>query len=232
LGEIFPQIKFWNVCVSGHRIAHKQFSTPEWTATVEKRIPGTKRIADVLLENTSTGKFVALEVHHTHAVGEIKKHECGEVCIPIVEVNAVDITPDCRDLDNEVDNCGWEDCVLCQQEDRERRARAQKYRIQWENDERARRELEEMEQEQFENDERARKDIEEFQLEQRRIQNEARDVERIEQERVRHETREREREERERQEARRKLPRPRTPQEQQLHKMRLEYKRMGIPVNF
>ena len=38
--------------------------------------------------------------------------------------------------------------------------------------------------------------------------------------------------ERERKEARSRLQKPRNAEEQQLHKMRLEYKRMGIPVDF
>ena len=54
---------FWDVCGNEHRVGSShQFQASEWNCTVEKKIPGTKRIADVLLENMFTGKVIAIEV--------------------------------------------------------------------------------------------------------------------------------------------------------------------------
>ena len=58
-------------------------------------------------------------------------------------------------------------------------------------------------------------------------------LKRIEEERVQTEKRALERQERERQELKPKgLQKPRTAEEARLHKMRVEYKRMGIKVDF
>lgn len=57
-------------------------------------------------------------------------------------------------------------------------------------------------------------------------------LERIEEERIRVEKQVLDREQREREDARKRLPKPRTADEDRLHKMRLEYKRLGIKINF
>ncbi|KAJ1466030.1 hypothetical protein T484DRAFT_1756976 [Baffinella frigidus] len=122
---------------------------PEWTATVEKKIPGTLRIADVLLQNSSTGESVALEVYHTHEVGPDKLEECRRAGVRIIEVEETGITSDCRDLDNELDHCEWGDCAVCQREEQERQARVQAYRARKEKEEHDRRAREELEREQL-----------------------------------------------------------------------------------
>jgi hypothetical protein len=198
LCDIFSQISFWSVCTEGHRISKNQYPAEEWTATVEKRIPGTKaRVADVLLENSCTGKCVALEVYHTHSVGNDKERECKLAGVPIIEVKAVGVTPDCRDINNQANQHYWGDCCVCRRKDQERQERDKAYRIIWEHEERTRvqnaarkaeqertREVYRIEQE------RAR---EVYRIEQER----AREVDRIEQERAREDIRARKREERE-----------------------------------
>ena len=68
---------FWNVCGKEHRVGKSiQFDALEWNCTVEKKIPGTARIADVLLENMFTEEIVAIEVYNTHKVGFLKAQEC------------------------------------------------------------------------------------------------------------------------------------------------------------
>lgn len=67
-------------------------------------------------------------------------------------------------------------------------------------------------------------------LNQQRAQEAAREVERVEQEQAR--TLLRERQERQRKPSECRLPKPRTAEEKRIHAMRLEYKRMGIPVDF
>jgi hypothetical protein len=158
LCDIFQQINFWRVCGCNHRITKKQYTGPEWTATVEKQIPGTKRIADVLLENSSTKEAVALEVYHTHAVKKDKKTECELAGVTIIEVEAthvvhgvevVAITPDCRDLNNELNQYEHDECGECVEEDRLRRARVKAYRARKEKEEHDRSEREELEREQL-----------------------------------------------------------------------------------
>ena len=97
----------------GHRITKKQYTGPEWKATVEKKIPGTKRIADVLLTNCVTNEVVALEVFNSHAVGDDKKEECDLAGVSLIEVDADDVTPDCIDLNNELDEYEPKDCGKC-----------------------------------------------------------------------------------------------------------------------
>jgi hypothetical protein len=60
----------------------------------------------------------------------------------------------------------------------------------------------------------------------------ARDRERYERELVQNEARQREREQLDIDKARRRLPKPRTADEERVHKMRMDYKRMGIAVSF
>jgi hypothetical protein len=158
LSDIFQQINFWRVCGCNHRITKKQYTGPEWTATVEKQIPGTKRIADVLLENSSTKEAVALEVCHTNAVADDKKTECELAGVTIIEVRAthvvhgvevVAITSDCRDLDNELNQYEHDECGECVEEDRLRQARFKAYRARKEKEEHDRRAREELEREQL-----------------------------------------------------------------------------------
>jgi hypothetical protein len=158
LRDIFPQINFWRVCGYNHRITKKQYTGPEWTATVEKQIPGTTRIADVLLENSSTKEAVALEVYHTHAVAEDKKTECELAGVTIIEVEATHvvhgvevlaITPGCRDLDNELNQYEHDECGECVEEDLLRQARVKAYRARKEKEEHDRRAREELEREQL-----------------------------------------------------------------------------------
>jgi hypothetical protein len=139
LGDIFPKINFWRVCHVGHRITKDQYAASEWTATVEKKIPGTNgRIADVLLQNSSTSMSVALEVHNTNAVEKRKREECELAGVPIIEIKVATITPNCFDLDNEQNQYQCEDCSVCILEKQERHERAKRYRIWWDNNERER----------------------------------------------------------------------------------------------
>ncbi len=57
-------------------------------------------------------------------------------------------------------------------------------------------------------------------------------LERLEEERRRVEKQTIDREAREREDARKRLKKPRTADEDRLHKMRLEYKRMNIKIDF
>jgi hypothetical protein len=245
--DIFSQINFWTVCGWGHRITKNRYTTPEWTATVEKEIPGTKRIADVLLENSSTKQAVALEIYHTSGVGEAKKRECELAGVTIIEVKARDcllaITPGCRDLNNWLNKVRYGDCAVCKHKEKIQEARDKAYHAQLERDERDRNELEELEREhrrvqniamELQNAARNAERIEQKRArEEERIEQErAREEERIEQERLRQETRARERERRERQDARSRMPQPRSVEQQRVHRMRLAYKRIGIPVDF
>ena len=127
LCDIFPKINFWRVCHIGHRITKDQYTGPEWTATVEKKIPGTdRRIADVLLQNSSTGMSVALEVHNTNAVSKQKREECELAGVPIIEIDVDMITPNCFDLDNEQNEYQCEDCSVCI---REKQKRMERYKV-------------------------------------------------------------------------------------------------------
>jgi hypothetical protein len=139
LCDIFPKINFWRLCHSGHRITKDQYTGPEWTATVEKQIPGTdRRIADVLLQNSHTGISIALEVHNTNAVEKKKREECALAGVYIIEIDANSITPDNFDLDNEQNEYQCKDCSICIREDQERHERAERYRIRWYQNERER----------------------------------------------------------------------------------------------
>jgi hypothetical protein len=129
LSKIFPQIDFFKFCVVGHPAGKDRFSTPEWTATVEKVIPETNRIADVLLHSSVTGKYVALEVHNTNAVTMDKYNDCNVAGVTIIEVKAsmkikeevtVVITKDTTQLDNQLDKISCADCTICQAMKRKR----------------------------------------------------------------------------------------------------------------
>jgi hypothetical protein len=237
LSDIFQQINFWRVCGCNHRITKKQYTGP-WTATVEKQIPGTTRIADVLLENSCTKEAVALEVYHTHGVGMDKKTECELAGVTIIEVEAthvvhgvevVAITPDCRDLHNELNQYERGECGECEEEDRVRRERFKAYCARKDKEEHDRREREELKKEQLRDKEEHDRREREVKQEQLREQTIAMELQNAAQQEIRA----RAREEREREEVRHvKKPRPLTLEEQRVHKMRLEYKRMNIPVNF
>jgi hypothetical protein len=63
------------------------------SAEIEKRIPGTKRTADVLLVERSvatgyTKGLVAVEVFHTHEVDQGKLSDCIKAGVKVVEVTA------------------------------------------------------------------------------------------------------------------------------------------------
>jgi hypothetical protein len=225
LCDIFQQINFWGVCGCNHRVREDQYTGPDWSATVEKQIPGTKRIADVLLENSSTGKAVALEVYHTHEVDEDKQNECELAGVAIIEVKAIYITPDCHDLHNRLNKYEWGECGECVEEDRIRQERFKAYCARREKEEHDRREREESEREQLRKHNIAmelqnaareadakreelkrREEFEEIEeivrrateenRRRERVQQELQREERMEQERVRQETRARERKER------------------------------------
>jgi hypothetical protein len=153
LHDIFKQIKFWRVC-DGYSVNHRvgesyEYTGGEWTATVETQIPGTNRIADVLLVNSSTGKNVALEVYHTSEVKNDKKEECEEAGVTIIEVKAIYITSDCHDLHNRLNRCTRGACGECIEEDRIRQERFKAYCARREKEEHDRREREELEREQL-----------------------------------------------------------------------------------
>jgi hypothetical protein len=190
LCDIFQQINFWRVCWCDHRISKNQYTGPEWTATVEKKIPGTKRIADVLLENSSTKEAVALEVYHTHAVKKDKKDECELAGVTIIEVEAAKVTPDCRDLNNELSQYEHDECGECIFHARVELERFEAYRARKEKEENEEYELSVWIREQ----ECAREEIRAIErVEQERVREEIRAIERVEQERVREEIRARER---------------------------------------
>lgn len=57
-------------------------------AEVEKRIQGTKRVADVAVIHPANGKCVAaIEILHTHATDADKRRDCAMQGIPILEVS-------------------------------------------------------------------------------------------------------------------------------------------------
>ena len=113
LHDNFSKINFWRRCHMGHRVSKNQFSALQWTAIVEKKIPGTGRIADVLLTNRITDEAVALEVLKSHAVGENKKNECDLAGVSIIEINANNMDINSLDWNNELDQYDCEDCVEC-----------------------------------------------------------------------------------------------------------------------
>jgi hypothetical protein len=71
-----------------------RFTTPQWRVTVEGKVPGTGRRADVLLRlDTTTNVTIlkamySLEVHHSHPVTAAKTSELCSVGCGVVEVSA------------------------------------------------------------------------------------------------------------------------------------------------
>jgi hypothetical protein len=64
----------------------------ECIAEVEKRIPGTKRVADVAAMNSKSGNVVAaIEVFHTHETDSDKRKECAALGIPVLEVTTMEV---------------------------------------------------------------------------------------------------------------------------------------------
>jgi hypothetical protein len=197
LSEIFHKINFWTVCTGDHRISKMQFSESEWSASVEKTIPNTKRIADVLLTHTSGEKFVALEVFNSNAVSDEKKSECKLAGVPIIELRAVAITTECRDIDNIVDKIRWEDCKTCQRLEKQRLEWKKQDEIRWFQEQRDRRELEDFMQKEKRAQEIAAQ-LQRVTLEKERVERErVRELERVKEERIRQEKRAYEREQEE-----------------------------------
>ena len=113
------EFTFWDVCGVNHRIgACEEYKASEWVATVEKKIPGTLRIADVLLEHVSTGEVVAIEVFKTHEVGFKKTENCTNANVRIIEVTAADVNSGLRVLNNQKRCDNWMDCRLCVKADK------------------------------------------------------------------------------------------------------------------
>jgi trichohyalin len=118
--------------------------------------------------------------------------------VSIIEVKAVGVTPDCRDMNNQANQHYWGDCGVCRRKDQERQEQEKAYRIIWEREERTRVEVEYLEREKSRVQNAARKAEQERTREVYRIEQErAREVDRIEQERVREAIRARKREEHE-----------------------------------
>ena len=105
---------FWNVCGKEHLVGKSmQFDALEWNCTVEKKIPGTARIADVLLENMFTEEIVAIEVYNTHKVGFLKAQECKAVNVHIIEVLASTVNSGIRVINNQKTCFEWDECIEC-----------------------------------------------------------------------------------------------------------------------
>jgi hypothetical protein len=108
------EFTFYDVCGKEHRVGKcRQFDALEWNCTVEKKIPGTARIADVLLQNMFTEEVIAIEVYNTHKVGFLKAQECKTVNVHIVEVLASTVNSGIRVLNNQRTCFEWDECVKC-----------------------------------------------------------------------------------------------------------------------
>jgi hypothetical protein len=114
------EFTFWDVCGEGHRVGSShQYNTPEWTCTIEKKIPGTlKRIADVLLHNTYTNESVAIEVRNTHKVDLQKAQECKQANVRIIEVLASTVNSGVCVVNNQRVCDQWDQCQVCVQEEK------------------------------------------------------------------------------------------------------------------
>ena len=113
------EFSFWNVCGVNHRIGTEtQYDALEWMSTVEKKIPGTKRIADVLLENMFTEEVVAIEVLNTHKVDFLKAQECKATNVRIIEVRADSVNAGTRVLNNQWVCEEWDECQKCVEADK------------------------------------------------------------------------------------------------------------------
>ncbi|KAJ1465366.1 hypothetical protein T484DRAFT_1757474 [Baffinella frigidus] len=91
LYDNFHTVTIRDMCPRGHVIETHTFESLEWIAFVEKGIPNTNCIADVLLQNTSTGVFVALEVYETHRVPLTKRDKCRDAGVCVLEVLAREV---------------------------------------------------------------------------------------------------------------------------------------------
>jgi len=107
------EFSFRDVCGVGHVVEAHHYDALEWMSTVEKKIPGTSRIADVLLENMFTEEVVAIEVFNTHKVDFLKAQDCKAANVPIIEVRADSVNAGTRVLDNERSCDEWDECVEC-----------------------------------------------------------------------------------------------------------------------
>jgi hypothetical protein len=116
LHDSFAAKTFRDVCGDKHVIETHTYTPLEWEAFVEKKIPETNRIADVLLWNSSTKEAVALEVYHTHAVDQVKYDECKNAGVRLIELRASEVNTGIHELDNIIHTCEWATCPTCEQD--------------------------------------------------------------------------------------------------------------------
>jgi hypothetical protein len=69
-----------------HCYTRTLYETKDCTARVEKKVPGSKKIADVLLTRTTGEPPSIVEVEHTHKVGDEKRREMEALHVPVIEV--------------------------------------------------------------------------------------------------------------------------------------------------
>ncbi|KAJ1468480.1 hypothetical protein T484DRAFT_1755108 [Baffinella frigidus] len=187
LHDLFSTKTFRDVCAVDHVLKTYTYKAPEWKAMVEKKIPGTNRIADVLLRNDCTGEAVALEVCHTHAVDHVKYTECKKAGVHLIELSASDVNKGLDGLNNLITSPDWTTCCTCVK-DRKRRQEEQQREDEW-WDQRTkwnRKRLEEL------------REFEKIKKEKQRVD----DAARVERNRLQEEIKKKEREERELQEER------------------------------
>ena len=227
------EFTFWDVCGAEHRVGTShQFKASEWIATVEKTIPGTKRIADVLLHNIFTLESVAIEVCNTHKVCFPKAEECLAVNVHIIEVFASTVNFGIRVLNNQRTCHEWDKCEKCVQEKRNRAELRAQRELDRKRDEtvRAQKELDRKREETLDREQRERDRVELVELGKR---NREREKER------KREDQSKRREHHEVQIARQKdldhrsrLPKPRNEEQKRVDKMRGAYKRLCIKIKF
>jgi hypothetical protein len=128
LHDSFRAKTFRDVCGVKHVIETHTYTSDEWKAFVEKQIPGTRRIADVLLWNSSTKEAVALEVYQTHAVDQVKYDEVTNAGVRLIELHASKVNAGLHELDNIIPSSDLTTCSTCEQdrvrrEEQERRDR-------------------------------------------------------------------------------------------------------------
>jgi hypothetical protein len=213
---------FYDVCGKEHRVGKgRKFDALEWNCTVEKKIPGTARIADVLLQNMFTEEVIAIEVYNTHKVGFLKAQECKAVNVHIIEVLASTVNSGIRVLNNQRTCFEWDECVKCVEANkRDEQMRVQRNfdrkqsEIRQLREQAVQRELEKLnEQHLIELGKRKRaeqlaKDIAIQERETARVAKQL-DLDR-----------------------RARLVKPSSPEEKRLEKMRIEYRRMGLKPTF
>ena len=108
------EFTFWEVCGVNHRLGtNHSFEASEWICTVEKKIPLTNRIADVLLEHIFLEEVVAIEICNTNKVGVLKAQECRNAKVHIIEVLAESVNLGVRILDNQMICYDSDECELC-----------------------------------------------------------------------------------------------------------------------